>query len=98
MLRRFSRQTVQGGNEGERSVRTLNSMPLHQVFCQQQIPDSRQDRSEQNADRSFALIEQSFDQRKCTFEVASGKRISEFEDDAGTRKWYQLAHLLDSYP
>ena len=81
----------------ERSVRTRNPVPLHQIFCEQQIPDGRQDRDEQNADGGFALIEQSLDQRERAFEIASGERISQLEDDAGAGKRHQLAHLFDTY-
>ncbi len=95
MLRRIRGQTVQRGDEGEGSVRTRNSVPLHQVFCQEQIPDGRQDRDQQNADRSFTLIEQSLHQRERAFEVAGGQRVAQLEDDTGAGKRHQLAHLVD---
>src|SRR5881392_3543140 len=96
MLRRFGGQTVQGGNKGEWSVWTRNAVALHQVFCQEQIPDGRQDGNEQNTDRGFPLIEQSLDQRECALEVAGGKCISQLEDDTGAGKRDKLAHLLES--
>src|ERR1044071_2434733 len=95
MLRRFGGQTVQSGNESEWSMRARNPMALHQVFCQEQISDRRQDCDEQNADRAFTLVEQSLDQRQRAFEIAGGKRISQLEDDTGAGKWHQFAHLLD---
>src|SRR5450755_1144103 len=95
MLRRFGGQTIQRGNEGEWSVRTRNSVPCHQDLCEQQIPNGREDRDQQNADRGFTLVEQSLDQRECAFEVASSERVSQLEDDTGAGKRHELAHLLD---
>ena len=75
-------------------MRARNSVPLHQIFCEQQIPDGRQDRDEQNADRGFTLVEQSLDQGERAFEIARGQRISQLEDDTGAGKRHQLAHLV----
>src|SRR5476651_579617 len=78
-------------------MRTRNSVPLHQVLCEQQIPDGREDRDERNANCGFTLIEQSLDQGKGAFEVASGERISQLEDDTGAGKRHEFANLVDIY-
>ena len=98
MFCRFGRQTVQRGNETKRSVRPRNSVSLHQIFCQQQIPDGREDRDEQNPYCCFALVEQTPDQFERTLEVAGSERISQFENDAPAGERHQLAHLLDQDP
>ena len=62
MLRRFSWQTIERRDETKRRVRTRNFVAFHQVFDEQQVPNRREHRDEQNADGRLALVEQALHQ------------------------------------
>src|SRR3982751_825001 len=71
-------------------------MAFHQVFREQEIPDSWQNCDQQNPNRRFALVEETLHQHERALEIAGRERVSQFKNDAGAREWHQLAHLLDA--
>ena len=91
---RVGRQAIDRGDKLKRSLRPGQSITLHEVLGQEEIPDSRQNRHEQNADGAFALVEQAAHEFERPLQIPFGQGIAQFENDAGTREWNEIAHMF----
>ena len=60
-------------------------MLLHQIFCQQQIADRRDDCSQQNTHGAFTLLQQTSHERQRQFQVPGAQCVAQFENYPGTR-------------
>ena len=70
-------------------------MTLHQIFREEKVSDSRQNRDQQNADGAFTLVQQTLHQHEGALQVAGRQRVAQLENHPGPGERHQLTHLFN---